>query len=59
MPRLAKKQQPNTGDGPFRLSCPCMALFRSLEYGFFRGGPRIISDRLRLPRNRVKRGIDA
>jgi hypothetical protein len=59
MPRLAKKQQSDTGKGPFRLARPCMALFRSLEYGFFRGGPRIISDRLRLPRDRMKRGIDA
>lgn len=59
MPRLAKKQQSDTGTAPFRLSRPCMALFRSLEYGFFRVGPRIISDRLRLPRDRVKRGIDA
>jgi hypothetical protein len=45
MPRLAKKQQSDTGEGPFRLSRPCMALFRSLEYGFFHGGLLSISDR--------------
>lgn len=59
MPRLAKKQPPNTGNGPFRLSRPCMTLFRSLEYDFFRGALLNISDRLESSRDRMKHAVDA